>query len=84
MTPSDIWYLGDRYVTKKRTDGRAVVGRAEFCISVVRKQKELRLNPDGIPHPRHMNIENFPIDSSLKMMTLEFAKQSETFPVPDT
>lgn len=69
-----IWFLADRYVTELRPDRKRVIARADVPLQVVRSLA-LRLNPNGIPHKRHLNIEDWPdkADSRRKMFMVELA-----------
>ena len=73
-----IWLLADKYITRRRRDNKKVIARAEFSISLLQKHPMLILNPDGIPYKRHLNIENWPSDSSWKIIGVELANNSLT------
>jgi len=77
-----IWRIAEKFVDKKRTDGKKVLARADFDIELVRSRNVLVLNPDGKPHKRHMNIENWPNDSISKMIRVELSGNSELFKKP--
>ncbi|OFZ10920.1 MAG: hypothetical protein A2Z20_03440 [Bdellovibrionales bacterium RBG_16_40_8] len=71
---SYIWYLSKRYVepfSKKKT-----IARADFPLAAAKKA-QLKINPDGNPHKRHLNLENWPTDSSAcKLISMEIANAS--------
>lgn len=60
----EIWSIADEYVTKLLPNKKPVLARGEFKCKVVLEQ-DLVVDPDGIPHPRHSNIVNWPEDESL-------------------
>lgn len=73
LPEESIWQLGDEYVTKKMKDNPAILARADVLVAEASKHP-VRLNPDGKPHPRHLNIEDWPADESKrKMITVELA-----------
>lgn len=55
----EIWDIARRFVTELRTDHKEVLARAELQARIY-KDLELVLNPDGNPHPKHVNIERWP------------------------
>jgi len=77
-----IWRIAEKFVDKKRTDGKKVLARADFDIELVRSKNVLVLNPDGKPHKRHMNIENWPDDSFSKMIRIELSDNSDLYRKP--
>lgn len=56
----EIWEIARTFVTEKRPDKRKVLARAELSAGILTDSK-LRLNADGNPHPRHVNIEDWPV-----------------------
>lgn len=61
LSDSKIWYIAQEFVTKTRSDNAEVRGRADLSARIF-KDMGLHLNPDGTPHPRHLNVENWPLD----------------------
>ena len=55
----EIWSIGEDYVTKKRSDGRKVLARAEISTETVLSES-LNLTPAPTPHPRHADITAWP------------------------
>lgn len=55
----EIWLIGENYVTKKRSDGRMVLARAEIAAEIVFSES-LNLTPAPTPHPRHADITAWP------------------------
>jgi hypothetical protein len=55
----EIWSIGEDYVTKKRSDGRKVLARAEIVAETIFAEK-LELTPAPSPHPRHADITAWP------------------------
>lgn len=55
----EIWLIGENYVTKKRSDGRKVLARAEIAAEIVFSES-LNLIPVPTPHPRHADITAWP------------------------
>lgn len=56
----EIWEIARIFVTEKMLDKKEVLARAELAAGFIRDLK-LRLNADGKPHPRHVNIEGWPV-----------------------
>lgn len=54
-----IWDIARRFVTERRADRKNVLARAELPAHVYNDLK-LTLNPNGNPHPRHVDIEGWP------------------------
>lgn len=69
-----LTYLGDKYVASVRK--KPLVGWATFNSDLAIKLK-LKLNPDGKPHKRHLNIESWP--SNNQMERVELANSAEAF-----
>jgi hypothetical protein len=72
-----IWWITETFIDKKRKDNKITIGRAEFQLSVV-TSLNIHINPDGKPHLRHINLEQFaPRGSSeLQLQKLELANAS--------
>lgn len=70
-TDDAIEYFGNRYVAAPRD--KTLFGWAIFN-SDVPISLQLKLNPDGKPHKRHLNIENWPSDNL--MLRTELANKS--------
>lgn len=78
LARKQVWDLVAKYIEKKRTDKKMAKAIAEIKISDVSKHKTLKLNPDGKPHFRHMNIECFPNSKSdARMIALEMAESAK-------
>lgn len=61
-----IWDLARKEVTKRMSIPKEVLGRADVPVHVY-KDLGLILNPDGIPHPRHINVENWPSEQDAQL-----------------
>ncbi|MBI5493034.1 MAG: hypothetical protein HY893_08885 [Deltaproteobacteria bacterium] len=57
----EIWNIAQKFVTELREDRKDVLARAELQARDYTECK-LILNPDGKPHPMHVNIEQWPTD----------------------
>lgn len=75
LDDQEIFEIGSRlvaYVMKK-----PLIGRADIVVSKI-LDRELRVDPDPRPHPRHANIVNWPEDESKhKLIALELAAEAE-------
>jgi len=63
----EIWDIALKFVTEKRDDKAEVLARADIQANVY-KGLGLSLNPDGIPHPRHVNILGWASEESRYLM----------------
>lgn len=76
LTESDIWILGD-FAGKKR--GKRAIARAEMLENFIR-ELELVVTPDPNDHPRHVNVEHWPISKDeQKAIALELCVKSTLF-----
>lgn len=66
-----IWHLCKKYIEPHSK--RKSMGRAEFKMKIL-MDSELKLNPNGRPHKRHLNVEFWP--SQEKMITVELSNKS--------
>ncbi len=62
---SEVWYLADEYVTKKRTDKRPALARGDLKGNEIMKE-DLQILPHPDPHHRHANIVNWPDEDALR------------------
>lgn len=60
LSEFEIWEIARRFVTEKMIIQREVLARAELRAGFL-KDSMLRLYADGEPHPRHVNIEGWPV-----------------------
>lgn len=71
-----IWDIGDNFVTALLPDKKPVIGRADLPAHTIDDQ-QLRVVPETNPHPRHANIEGWPLDpDAVLMKARELAKQA--------
>ena len=78
---SNIWKIGKKVADKRSLP---LYGRADFQVSVVKKQK-LSIIPDPIipENPNHANIGGWPNDKpDQKIKALEIAKTAKYIPTP--
>ena len=72
----ELAHLGQKFVGD--VTNRKLLAWAEFNSDIAVKHK-LYLNPDGIPFKRHLNVEQWPSDSSVCLMIkLEMANSCST------
>jgi hypothetical protein len=57
---ADVWTILGENVASKRPE--PLLGRADFN-SIAVYEAGLRVEPDGVPHPRHVNIIDWKPDS---------------------
>jgi hypothetical protein len=57
-TSSEIWVIGETYVTANRTDGLRVLARVDIQAEII-LNADLLVDPTPIPHPRHADIVNW-------------------------
>jgi len=62
-----IWWLGERYVARKRKDGKPILARADLVASDF-FQQNLEIKKHPYPHPRHANVIGWPEDKPSKRM----------------
>lgn len=55
----EIWDIAKKFVTELRPDHKEVLARADVQARIY-KEFKLMCNPNGNPHPRHVNIEGWP------------------------
>lgn len=81
-----IWQISIKYVNQLRGDDKEVCARADFNIDLLKKFSCLKLNPDGKPYKRHLNIENWPLALDNKILLAEIkaelANNSKVVKVP--
>jgi hypothetical protein len=72
----EIWELARSYITELREDRKEVLARADIKAHIYLDLK-LTLRPDGMPHPRHINIEGWPSnDDDLLAIRKELANKA--------
>ena len=71
LTDPEIYEIGQEYVGDIL--GRSIKGHAEIVVSEIIKRK-LAVKADPLPHPRHANIVNWPMDKAeQKIIAIELA-----------
>ena len=71
-----VWWLGDWFVARKRTDRKKVLARGDLHASDF-ATANLELKPYRDPHPRHTHAEGWPDDrASQGMKALELANRA--------
>jgi hypothetical protein len=81
LSEQELWGIGEKYVAK-REENRYIVGRADFDAVVV-LATGLSCDPDGIPHPNHVNIIGWPNDKAeRKNVEQTLADSAEFTPLP--
>ncbi|MEK7679349.1 MAG: hypothetical protein AAB356_04070 [Deltaproteobacteria bacterium] len=60
MVDREIWDIARRFVTELRPDRKDVLARGDLQACIY-KELKLRFSVDGKPHPRHVNIEGWPL-----------------------
>ncbi len=80
LSDVEVWTLGSEHVTKAHSDNLPVLARADLLVSQV-LSLDLSFDPDGIPHPRHANIVNWPDSQEARQMKAVFlAKSAQLLP----
>ena len=64
---SEIWTLGDEYVTKLHRDRLPVLARGDLKAEKV-IEEALQIDPDPNPHEHHANIVNWPDELEQRQM----------------
>ncbi|MEC4679398.1 MAG: hypothetical protein VST67_01710 [Nitrospirota bacterium] len=64
---SEIWTLGDDYVTNRHPDRLPVLARGDLKAEKV-IEEALQIDPDPNPHYRHANIVNWPDEPEQRQM----------------
>jgi len=64
---SEIWTLGDDYVTNRHPDRLPVLARGDLKAEEV-IEEGLQIGPDPNPHYRHANIVNWPDEPEQRQM----------------
>ena len=59
LTEEENWDIGSHFVAEP--SGKPLLGRADLTASTV-FANELKVHPDGVPHPRHANIIDWPAE----------------------
>jgi len=71
-----VWWLGERYVYRKRKDGKPILARADLMAADFFEQN-LEVKKHPYPHPRHANVIGWPDDKpSRKMKATELANKA--------
>lgn len=71
---NEVWAIADEFVTGKMQEKPAVLARAKVNASEFASYP-VKLDADGDPHPRHLNIKDWPIDpGEIKEITVELAR----------
>ena len=71
MAESEIWLVGDEFVTKLHPEHRPVLGRADISAREV-LATDLRIVPVPDPHPQHADIEGWPSEDEQVEMKLAY------------
>jgi len=70
-----IFEIGQRFVADEMK--KPLMGRADIVVSKI-FERDLKIEPDPKPHPRHANIVDWPEDESKhKLIALELAAEAE-------
>ena len=74
-----IWELGNDKVAIPRQ--KPLVGRADLLAADVSDaDRDLRIEPDPIPHPRHANISGWPTQKDKqKLIAIKLAGKAQFF-----
>lgn len=81
LTEPEIWKIG----AETRRD-KPIKARADLIVSAIQGISDgqagfLQVLIDGIPHPRHANIKNLPLQKSLqRTVAIELANKSKLVP----
>jgi len=75
LNDGEIWDIGDNYVTKEHPEHLPSLARADTQIQKV-ADAELKIDPDGIPHPRHANIIGWPDSDEARQIKRALLAQS--------
>jgi hypothetical protein len=78
---SEIWNLGVEHVG--RVLGKPILARADLKASDF-SQRNLRFEPDGVPHPRHCNIINWPAESQWLSTAQDLASAAQLHLRPES
>ena len=80
LSDSNIWQIGNE-VAKRRS--LPLLGRADFQVTVVKKQKLSAVAEPLTENPNHANITGWPDEkSSQKIKAMEIAKETNFIPSP--
>jgi hypothetical protein len=75
LDDKEIFEIGHRFVADEMK--KPLMGRADIMVSKI-LERDLRVEPDPKPHPRHANIVDWPEDESKhKLIALEIAAEAE-------
>ncbi|NOT96535.1 MAG: hypothetical protein HOP00_09550 [Nitrospira sp.] len=73
---SEIWELGDQFVTQLHSKHWPVLGRADLTAKDV-SDADLTIVPNPDPHPRHADIEGWPShDEEIEMKITYLARKA--------
>lgn len=79
---SEIWMIGDEYITKRHARQLPVLGRADIQAQFILTEG-LSVVPQRDPHPRHANIENWPdSDEQWQAKALALARKAQLLVKP--
>ena len=74
INDSEIYQIGNEFFAD--ITGKPLMGRADIVASEIAK-RELRIEPDEEPHPRHANICGYPDEKSRqKLIAVELAAEA--------
>ncbi|OHB75844.1 MAG: hypothetical protein A2Z34_05445 [Planctomycetes bacterium RBG_16_59_8] len=80
---TDIWSIGEAYVSSLRKDRKPVLARADLSAATI-TGVGLSVVPHPYPHPRHANVTGWPDDQSeRKMKAVELANAATLVAHPD-
>lgn len=75
LNDEDIFEIGRLFVADEMK--KPLIGRADIVVSRI-LERQLRVEPDPSPHPRHANIVDWPEDKSKhRLIAIELADEAE-------
>lgn len=63
-----IWEIGDNYVTALHPEHKPIVGRGDLITHDILNNRHLRVVTSPVPHPRHANIVDWPVEKEKILM----------------
>jgi hypothetical protein len=80
LAEAEVWTLGDDYVTKLHSGHLSVLARADTQAQKI-LELDLKIDPDGVPHPRHANIVSWPDGQEVRQMNaVSLARSAQLVP----
>lgn len=79
---SEIWAIGEEYVTERHAHQLPVLGRADIQAQIILNE-DLSIVPRPYPHPHHADIENWPEnDEQRQVKALALARKAQLLVKP--